>query len=87
MFKTRLMSIVSKPIKAVVVVIVVFIKKKVRSKTFLVQKIKDKENVVPKNSGSENFWSIKLVKKILSKKFRTKRTRFQKKFGPQKYLG
>ena len=65
--KTRLISIVSKPIIIVVVVVVidvVFVTKKVRSKKILVKK-----NSCPKNFRLKKFWvKKKKVQKIFGKK-------------------
>ena len=69
---TRLISIVSKPIKVVVVVIVivVFVKKKLGQKIFDPKIIHVQKNIRPKSIGSENF-GVKIKvrsKKVLVKK-------------------
>ena len=63
-FETRLISIVSKPIKVVVVVIVVFVEKKLGKNIFLSKKNPCPKNLRPKSVGSNK----NLVKKICPKK-------------------
>ena len=73
--KTRLISIVSKPIKVVVVVIVVVSVKKNSPNNFWSKNKSCPKNFRPKSVGSKKIW---VEKKLGPKKFWSKKLRFYK---------
>ena len=84
--ETRLISIVSKPILVVVVVVVIdvaFVKKMLGPKKILFKKIHVQKNFRKKNFGSKRVRS----KKIVVQKNVVQKIKVQKNFGSKKILG
>ena len=86
--KTRLISIVSKPIKVVVVVIVVVSVKKNSPNNFWSKNKSCPKNFRPKSVGSKKIWVEKKLgpKKFWSKKLRFYKFRSKKTLCPKKFL-